>query len=90
MTSSAQKFLIIGTAGVVALSGMSLLHSYKEAKASTLELNALAKDIRAIGEEMTKLRAQVEAYEKAKAAAGTTSTTTATAATPAPAATPAK
>lgn len=86
MTPSTQKVLL-GISGVIlALSGFSLLHSYKEAKNSTMELNALSNDIQKIGEEMTRLRAQVEAYEKAKSGTATT----ASAATPAPAATPAK
>lgn len=75
---------LLGISGVIlALSGFSLLHSYKEAKASTMELNGLSKDIQAVGAEMTRLRAQVEACE-AKVAG------TAPATTPAPAATPAK
>lgn len=73
---------LLGISGVIlALSGASLLHSYKEAKASTMELNGLSKDIQAVGAEMTRLRAQVEACE-AKAATNT--------ATPAAVATPAK
>ena len=85
MTPTTQKALL-GISGVIlALSGASLLHSYKEAKASAIELNALSKDIQAIGEEMTRLRAQVEAYEKAKAATTAAAVPAAAAAAAAPA-----
>lgn len=77
---------LLGISGVIlALSGFSLLHSYKEAKASTMELNGLSKDIQAVGAEMTRLRAQVEACEAKVAGSSATP-----AATPAAAATPAK
>ena len=83
MTPNAQKALL-GISGVIlVVSGLSLFSEYSQAKARTNELISLSKDVKLIGDEMTKLRAQVEAYEKAKAS-GTTESAEA-AATPAPA-----
>lgn len=85
MTPNAQKALL-GISGVIlVVSGLSLVSEYSAAKARTNELLSLSKDVKLIGEEMTKLRAQVEAYEKAKAGGETAAAPAAT-----PAAAPAK
>lgn len=85
MTPNAQKALL-GISGVIlAVSGLSLVSEYSRAKARTNELLSLSQDVKLIGEEMTKLRAQVEAYEKAKAGTTETAAAPAAAATPAPA-----
>jgi hypothetical protein len=82
MTPNAQKALLGISAVILIVSGLSLFTEYSRANARTNELLALSNDVKLIGEEMTKLRAQVEAYEKAKAP---TETAAAPAATPAPA-----
>lgn len=85
MTPNAQKALLGISAVILVVSGVSLAQEHVRAKARTQELMALSKDIQTIGEEITRLRTQVETYEKAKAGG-----VTASVATPAPAATPAK